>query len=351
MQESDKPTNDAFWKAKPADADGSVTPMADDKEMDVSQVKARFRHRLVGAVVLVAALVTVLPIFFETPAIQSDKHALTKIPPIANEPFYKMELPVNDRPAVSRPNDGSALKDLSKPNEVTEAPEARPTPELDEKKAQSQTYAPSTEGSLYIQVLATSSEAGAMKEMARYQAMGLPVYSVKVQKKSATLWRVRLGLFKTREEAERVAKVLDARKISHLPVQVEASAKSEMNRIAPARTLKSTVQEAQSKATEAKSQAKSASKPKVQKEALKAKSGESVQKAQVPLKNAGQARVKKEQAKTSQPANVKAQAKPQAKPQTKAQASKPAASADPLADLLKSTREDVIAQKLREARQ
>lgn len=317
--------------------------MTDDKEMDVSQVKARFRHRLVGAVVLVAALVTVLPIFFETPAIEGDQHALTKIPPIAKEPFYKMELPVNDRPAVSRPAEGSALKDLSKPNEVTEAPEARPTPELDEKKAQTQSYAPSTEGSLYIQVLATSSEAGAMKEMARYQAMGLPVYSVKVQKKSATLWRVRLGLFKTREEAERVAKVLDARKISHLPVQVEASAKKDMNRIAPTRTLKSTVQEAQSKAKAAKSLPTAVSTPKVKKEEPRAKSAANVKKAQAPVKNANQAQVKKEQAKTSQANKVK--------PQPKAQAPKPAASDDPLADLLKSTREDVIAQKLREARQ
>ena len=343
MQESDKPTNDTFWKAQQTDAEGSVASINDDNQMDVSQVKARFRHRLVGVVVLVAALVTVLPIFFDEPALQSDKHALTKIPPIAKEPFYKMELPVNDRPALSLPNDGSALKDLSKPNEVSEAPEARPTPELDEKKDKPQSYAPSTEGSLYIQVLATSSEAGAMKEMARYQAMGLPVYSVKVQKKSATLWRVRLGLFKTREEAERVAKVLDARKISHLPVQVEASAKKDMNRIAPTRTLKSTVQEAQSKTREAKSQTAAVSKPKVQKEAPKVKSAANANKAQASVKNANQSKVKKEQAKASQPSK--------AKPQPKAQAPKPAASDDPLADLLKSTREDVIAQKLREARQ
>lgn len=338
MQESDKPTNDTFWKAQQTDAEGSVASINDDNQMDVSQVKARFRHRLVGAVVLVAALVTVLPIFFDEPALQSDKHALTKIPPIAKEPFYKMELPVNDRPALSLPNDGSALKDLSKPNEVSEAPEARPTPELDEKKDKPQSYAPSTEGSLYIQVLATSSEAGAMKEMARYQAMGLPVYSVKVQKKSATLWRVRLGLFKTRDEAEQVAKLLDARKISHLPVQVEASAKSELSRIAPTRTLKSTEQEAHSKSKEVKPQTVVITKSKEKQQEPKAKSTTNEKKAQVTVKNINSSQVKKEQTKTSQPAKTPA-------------AKKPSASADPLADLLKSTREDVIAQKLREARQ
>lgn len=334
MQESNKPTNEeAFWKSPQESVEVGLEHLAEDKELEVSQVKARFRHRLVGAVVLVATLVTVLPIFFEEPAIQSDRHAETKIPPITKEPFYKMELPVNNRPAVSMPADQSALKDLSKPNVVKDAPEARPTPELDQKQNVEQSYVPSTEGSLYIQVLATSSEAGAMREMARYQAMGLPVYSVKVQKKSATLWRVRLGLFKTKEEAERVAKVLDSRKISHMPVQVEESAKRDMNRIAPTRTLKSAAQEAHSRSQEQKAKTPAA-------QPAKAKSQ--------PIKNATPAQPKAVKpataAKTSQP--VKKETAPKA---TQKVSSKKSASDDPLADLLKSTREDVIAQKLRES--
>lgn len=334
MQESNKPTNEeAFWKSPQESVEVGLEHLAEDKELEVSQVKAKFRHRLVGAVVLVAALATVLPIFFEEPAIQSDRHAETKIPPITKEPFYKMELPVNNRPAVSMPADQSALKDLSKPNVVKDAPEARPTPELDQKQNEAQTYAPSTEGSLYIQVLATSSEAGAMREMARYQAMGLPVYSVKVQKKSATLWRVRLGLFKTKEEAERVAKVLDSRKISHMSVQVEESAKRDMNRIAPTRTLKSAAQEAHSRSQEQKAKTPAA-------QPAKAKSQ--------PIKNATPAQPKAVKpataAKTSQP--VKKETAPKA---TQKVSSKKSASDDPLADLLKSTREDVIAQKLRES--
>ena len=244
-----------------------------------------------------------------------------------------MRLAVAAWPAVSMPADQSALKDLSKPNVVKDAPEARPTPELDQKQKETQTYAPSTEGSLYIQVLATSSEAGAMREMARYQAMGLPVYSVKVQKKSATLWRVRLGLFKTKEEAERVAKILDSRKISHMPVQVEESAKRDMNRIAPTRTLKSAAQEAHSRSQEQKAKTPAA-------QPVKAKSQ--------PAKNATSAQPKAVKpataAKSSQP--VKKETAPKA---TQKVSPKKSASDDPLADLLKSTREDVIAQKLRES--
>lgn len=334
MQESNKPTNEeAFWKSPQESVEVGLEHLAEDKELEVSQVKAKFRHRLVGAVVLVAALATVLPIFFEEPAIQSDRHAETKIPPITKEPFYKMELPVNNRPAVSMPADQSALKDLSKPNVVKDAPEARPTPELDQKQNEVQTYAPSTEGSLYIQVLATSSEAGAMREMARYQAMGLPVYSVKVQKKSATLWRVRLGLFKTKEEAERVAKVLDSRKISHMPVQVEESAKRDMNRIAPTRTLKSAAQEAHSRSQEQKAKTPAAQPAKAESQ---------------PIKNATPAQPKAVKpataAKTSQ--SLK---KETAQKATQKASPKKNASEDPLADLLKSTREDAIAQKLRES--
>lgn len=334
MQESNKPTNEeAFWKSPQQGVGVGLEHLAEDNELEVSQVKAKFRHRLVGAVVLVAALATLLPIFFEEPAIESDRHAETKIPPITKEPFYKMELPVNNRPAVSMPADQSALKDFSKPNVVKDAPEAHPTPELDQRENAAHSYAPSTEGSLYIQVLATSSEAGAMREMARYQAMGLPVYSVKVQKKSATLWRVRLGLFKTKEEAERVAKILDSRKISHMPVQVEESAKRDMNRIAPTRTLKSAAQEAHSRSQEQKAKTPAA-------QPIKAKSQ--------PVKNATPAQPKAVKPATAAKATqqVKKETAPKA---TQKVSPKKSASDDPLADLLKSTREDVIAQKLRES--
>ena len=348
MQPSDKPTPDAFWKESEQKQAQPSSTLNEDKDLEVSQVKARFRHRLVGAVVIVAALVTTLPILFETPAIEGDKHALTEIPPIAKEPFYKMELPVNDRKPVSMPADASALKDLSKPNDVgqEEADKvAKSDTEVKSEEVAPHSYAPSTEGTLYIQVLATSSEAGAMREMARFQAMGLPVYSVKVQKKSATLWRVRLGLFKNREEAERVAKYLDTKKISHLPVQVEASAQKDINRIAPTRTLKSTVQEAGSQARPAKAAV-----------ATQAAQAPAVKKAVSPEPKKTTQPVKKAQPaakdRTPQKNEVKKADSNKAAGAKKAESTPKPTSADPLGDLLKSTREeDIIAQKLRQARQ
>ena len=333
MQESNQSNQtEAFWNTSKDGSGETYTRLSDDKEIDVEKLKARFRHRVVGVIVLVAALVTVLPIFFEEPAIEGDRHAQTAIPPIAKEPFYKMELAVNERPRPSPPADQSALRDLSKPNVVTDAPEAHPTPELEQNQA-AQSYAPRTDGSLYIQVLATSSEASAMREMARYQAMGIPVYSLKAQKKSATLWRVRLGLFKTKEEADQVAKFLDSRKISHLPVQVEESAKGNLNRIAPVRTLKSAAQEAHQKSQPAAQAAKPVAAPKAE--------TKPAQTVKTPAKTAT-----KPAAKTA----PKASQTTGTKVKTPAAAPKKQESADPLADLLKSTRQqDPIAQKLREA--
>ena len=130
-----------------------------------------------------------------------------------------------------------------------------------------------------------------------------------------------------------MAKVLDSRKISHMPVQVEESAKRDMNRIAPTRTLKSAAQEAHSRSQEQKAKTPAA-------QPAKAKSQ--------PIKNATPAQPKAVKpataAKTSQP--VKKEPAPKA---TQKVSPKKSASDDPLADLLKSTREDVIAQKLRES--
>ena len=67
MQESNKPTNEeAFWKSPQESVEVGLEHLAEDKELEVSQVKAKFRHRLVGAAVLVAALATVLPIFLKS---------------------------------------------------------------------------------------------------------------------------------------------------------------------------------------------------------------------------------------------------------------------------------------------
>ncbi len=166
-----------------------------------------WRHRAIGAAVVLGTALVVLPMLFATPDIAPKQSAQTQVPPVPKKPMATLELPVNQTVPQTKPVQVPGVaKDLSKAQTPT-----------GEKAAD---VAPS--GYRYfIQVLATSSETGAEREMTRFRTMGLPVYSVKVQKKAATLWRVRLGPFDTKADAARAVKVLDDAKISHMPLQSE----------------------------------------------------------------------------------------------------------------------------------
>ena len=305
-----------------------VTP---DAQMTERQAKARLRHRVIGGLVLVATAVVFLPLVFETPAIDTQEEAQTRIPDIPKEPLDKLELVVNRPEPVSMGK--GPLKDLTQPNEVGEE---APAPMA------ADTQVAST-GTLFIQVLATSSERGAMREMAKYQAMGLPVYAVKVQKKSATLWRVRLGLFKTKAEAEKVVQYLNSQNISHMPIQVEKTQSNAIERIKPEETLKT----ATKKATEAAEQAK-ASKP-------QASAQKSVTKPSAPTQKASSSQSAANKPKTqaakpaakSQTQALKAATKPVAKPQ--ASKSKKIDD-DPLAGMIRNAERDFIAEQLAKER-
>ena len=305
-----------------------VTP---DAQMTERQAKARLRHRVIGGLVLVATAVVFLPLVFETPAIDTQEEAQTRIPDIPKEPLDKLELVVNRPEPVSMGK--GPLKDLTQPNEVGEE---APAPMA------ADTQVAST-GTLFIQVLATSSERGAMREMAKYQAMGLPVYAVKVQKKSATLWRVRLGLFKTKAEAEKVVQYLNSQNISHMPNQVEKTQSNAIERLKPEETLKT----ATKKATEAAEQAK-ASKPQASAQKSVTKSSAPTQKA-----SSSQSAANKPKTQAAKPAAKSQTQAPKAatKPVAKPQASKSKKiDDDPLAGMIRNAERDFIAEQLAKER-
>lgn len=347
MQE-DKNTSrkTTFWKTSTPEKEVSTEEslrMTTD-ETEEQRQRARFRHRVIGVVTLLATLGVFCPLIFNPPSFITDNQADTDIPNIKKEPFYKLELPVNQPlPQAQAPGE-SALKDLTTPNVVGQAPEARHAPKdvLAESKQTKETSKQSqdiTSGGFFIQVMATSSEAGAMREMARYQAMGYPVYSVKVQKKAATLWRVRLGNFKTRAEADRVIQFLDSRKISHLPVQKTEGSVTNVQRLTPpTQSLQGATQKAQTLKTpavkppsqSAKSQAKPETKAKTTKSSSPQTSGKPVAKTTT-------------KAQTTAKSSTSAKS---SKSQTSSAATKPKASADPVADILRASNRDAIAEQI-----
>lgn len=347
MQE-DKSTSrkTTFWKTSTPEKEVSTEEslrMTTD-ETEEQRQRARFRHRVIGVVTLLATLGVFCPLIFNPPSFITDNQADTDIPNIKKEPFYKLELPVNQPlPQAQAPGE-SALKDLTTPNVVGQAPEARHAPKdvLAESKQTKETSKQSQDvasGGFFIQVMATSSEAGAMREMARYQAMGYPVYSVKVQKKAATLWRVRLGNFKTRAEADRVIQFLDSRKISHLPVQKTEGSVTNVQRLTPpTQSLQGATQKAQTLKTPAV-------KPSVQNTKSQAKPETKAK----PTKSSATQTSSKPVAKTTTKAQTTAKSSTSAKSsksQTSSATTKPKASADPVADILRASNRDAIAEQI-----
>ncbi len=175
----------------------------------------------------------------------------------------------------------------------------------------------------FIQVLATSSEPGAMREMARYQAANVPVYSVKVQKKSATIWRVRLGPFATRAQADKIAQYLDAQKVQHMPVQTEKRAGGQVQKLSTQPTLKTVSKQAAAETAKAPT----AQKPKVNQSVSKPKPAPQKKPAVAQPQKAAPVVTKSPKQSTKNKAN---------------------SSADPLADALKSVRQknDFIAEQI-----
>ena len=91
------------------------------------------------------------------------------------------------------------------------APEKKTAEKKTEKKdaaskpvQKSDGIAPPKGKGFYVQVQATSSERKAEALVKQLASQGLPAYKTPVQKQGATIWRVRVGLYKTRDEARGV---------------------------------------------------------------------------------------------------------------------------------------------------
>ena len=107
----------------------------------------------------------------------------------------------------------------AKPAEETKAPakaEEAAKPAKPAEPARNEA-APTGEG-YYIQVLATSSELSAEKLVKDMKLQGLPAYKMSVRQNGKTLWRVRVGLFKTKAEAESASGLLMLNNFASKPI-------------------------------------------------------------------------------------------------------------------------------------
>lgn len=199
----------------------------------------RMRHRMIGAAALLLALVLVTPFALDDEKrLDVEKMNLDIPDPQAVETTIAPE-PAAEKPAHGdvvvagsgkSPSTGAANLEGEAAKEVKPDPKAKPAEETNAPaKAEEAAKpakpaeparsdaAPTGEG-YYIQVLATSSELSAEKLVKDMKLQGLPAYKMSVRQNGKTLWRVRVGLFKTKAEAESASGLLMLNNFASKPI-------------------------------------------------------------------------------------------------------------------------------------
>lgn len=126
------------------------------------------------------------------------------------------------------PNDAQKVKlvDPTKPSSTASDTKAnRPTADTPPTKkpttpkpTPSAGIEPPTGPGFYVQVVATSNERDAERVVKQIAIMGLPSYRMQVETKNGIIWRVRVGLYKTRKEAESVIGTLVLNGVDAKPI-------------------------------------------------------------------------------------------------------------------------------------
>ena len=187
------------------------------------QLKRRARRRLVGAVVLVAASVLVLPMVLDTEPRPVSQNITIRIPSPDSEAFTSKVAPA---PAPRAPEGKTAApkgdsKASAAPLASKDAPRAEAAPEAAapakaaKPKAPAKTAAKTAKpapksagGTFVIQVIALADAEKAQRMQGQIAAAGIKSYTEVVKTVKGDVTRVRAGPFATREAAEKAREQL-----------------------------------------------------------------------------------------------------------------------------------------------
>lgn len=219
----------AYWrsgkKAEPA-RDADAASESSGRADPTAALKVRARRQLIGAAALLLAVVIVVPMILDpTPRpvpdnipidIPSEKTPFTprlSLPPLP-EPANAPVAPPDAQPADEGKSSPEA-KEEKKP----EAPKATEPAKAEAKKAEAKkTEAkkaePAKAGKFVVQAAALASESAANELADRIRKEGLSPRVERAEAKSGTVWRVRIGPYGVRDEAEAARAVLGTLGIS-----------------------------------------------------------------------------------------------------------------------------------------
>ena len=181
------------------------------------QLKRRARRRLIGAIVLVAAIVVVLPMVLDTEPRPVSQNISVRIPspdagaftpkaappPASRAPASKSMTMRSDEKAAAAP---TASQEAPKP---AAQPEAKPAQAAKPKAPATATaksvrpVAPAASGPFVVQVIALADAEKARRMQQQIAAAGIKSYTEVVKTVKGDVTRVRAGPFGTREAAEK----------------------------------------------------------------------------------------------------------------------------------------------------
>ena len=175
------------------------------------QLRKRARRRLIGAIVLVAAVAAVLPMVLDSEPKPTSQEINIQIPsPDAKGGFASKVVPVpapaGKAASIVKPEAKvPAAPDDQKVPAVTPAPTAlAKPPEKAAEKASEKSAAPKPgPGAFFIQVIALAEVEKAKQVQQQIIDAGIRSYTEVVAAGNGKVTRVRAGPFATREEAER----------------------------------------------------------------------------------------------------------------------------------------------------
>ncbi|MGH8662376.1 MAG: SPOR domain-containing protein [Burkholderiales bacterium] len=186
------------------------------------QLKRRARRRLIGAIVLVSAIVLVLPMMLDTEPRPVSQNITIRIPSPDSGAFTAKVAPA---PASKAPESKSAPKAVEKasaapvaaaeaPNTAA-APEAAPPAKAAKPRAPAKTAVKTAKpapkaavGPFMIQVIALADAEKAQRMQGEIAAAGIKSYTEVVKTVKGDVTRVRAGPFATREAAEKAREQL-----------------------------------------------------------------------------------------------------------------------------------------------
>ena len=174
------------------------------------QLRKRARRRLIGAVVLVTAVVVALPMVLDSEPKPVSQDINIRIPSPDSGTFTSKVVPVapapESKPAPKPPATVAAKPEATRATKET----AKQAEEAQAAKAAAKTQAPreagkkagESAGQFVVQVIALADAQKAQLMQQRISAAGIKSYTEVVKTKKGDVTRVRAGPFATREAAE-----------------------------------------------------------------------------------------------------------------------------------------------------